>query len=75
MKTSKNTLPKAPIEKIIKSASEKQGIKRVSKDAVDEMTEILERIGVNISRQAQGLAAHAKRTTIKSKDIELSHLK
>ncbi len=71
----KSILPRNPVEKIIKSASEKQGITRVSKEAVDEMIDTLQKIGISVGEQAVKLAEHANRKTIKSKDIELAHIK
>jgi histone H3/H4 len=75
MTNKKSLLPKAPVEKIIKSVSEQQGIKRISKEAVKEMIRILEKKGFNMSKQAGSLANHAKRKTIKTSDIELAHIK
>jgi len=75
MITKKSLLPKAPVEKIIKSVSAQQGIKRISKGAVKEMIRILEKRGFSMSKQAGSLASHAKRKTIKTADIELAHIK
>ena len=47
----------------------------LSQEAVDELTRIIEKTGLKISEQAGGLAKHAKRKTIKSRDIKLAHIK
>ncbi len=55
-------------EKIAKKA----GIKRISKDALEELKEILEEYAMEIAITAQKIASHAERNTIKEKDIELA---
>jgi histone H3/H4 len=74
-RTKGGILPRAPVENLIRSVSQKQGITRVSKEATKEMTSKLEKIALRISKQASILAGHAKRKTIKAKDIELTHIK
>jgi histone H3/H4 len=74
-KREKGTLPRAPVESIIRNVSQKQGITRISKGATIEMTRKLEKMGLKISQQASVLAKHAKRKTIKAKDIKLAHIK
>lgn len=60
-------LPKAPVERLIKSA----GAVRVEAAAVDELVEILEEIGTEVARKAHTLATHAGRRTVEGRDIEL----
>lgn len=62
------SLPNAPIERIIRKA----GAERVSKDAVDELREAVEKVGDEISREAIQMAEHANRKTVKATDVKLS---
>ncbi|MFN3909610.1 MAG: histone family protein [Candidatus Anstonellaceae archaeon] len=61
-------LPKAPVEKLIRSA----GAERVSDGASLELLNILEKISQEISQQAKTYAAHAGRKTILAEDIRLA---
>lgn len=64
----KTILPKAPAARILMDA----GAKRVSADAVDAFTEVLEEIGLSISKQAARIALHSGRKTVQEQDIVLA---
>lgn len=61
-------LPIAPCKRILRNA----GALRVSDDAVEELSIILEETGTEIAQQAKQLAKHAGRKTIKAEDIILA---
>lgn len=61
-------LPLAPVERIIRNA----GAKRVSKGAGRQLANVLEEIGLELSREAIALAEHARRTTVREEDITLA---
>lgn len=50
----------------------KSGADRVGDDAADELRNVLEEIGVTISKQAVELASHAGRKTVRSQDVKLA---
>ena len=62
------SLPKAPIERIMRDA----GAERVSEDAVIALTKILENTAEVITEDAIALAKHAGRKTITAQDIQLA---
>ncbi|QKQ98020.1 histone [Candidatus Nanohaloarchaea archaeon] len=62
------SLPNAPVERIIRNA----GAERVSEDAVEELKDALEDLGEEIASDANEVADHAGRNTIKKEDIDLA---
>lgn len=71
VKTKMSELPLAPVERIIRN----QGAKRVSQKAVEEFTEVLEEIAADIAAEANALAKHADRKTVKGEDVRLAKRK
>jgi len=61
-------LPLAAMEKILKKA----GANRVSEDAKEALSEMLEGIGENLSNKAVKLAQHTGRSTVKGVDVKLA---
>ena len=59
-------LPLLPFERI----SKKAGVKRLSREALEEMREIIEERATMISEEASRLAQHAGRKTVTKEDIE-----
>ena len=68
MTKSKNPVPLAAMERILKNA----GAHRVSEEAKVQLRQVLEDIAMEIGEEAIRLAAHAKRKTIKAEDIRLA---
>lgn len=66
-------LPLAAMEKVMKKVASGCGIEdvRVSEEAKQVLKEILEQRGQAISGQAVKLATHAKRDTVKKRDVLL----
>lgn len=62
------TFPKAAIVRLLKST----GIERVSGDAVVVLDKKLAEIGTTWAKEANKLATHAKRSTVRAEDIELA---
>ena len=61
------SLPKAPIERIIRKA----GAERVSDEAIKELRDAVEDLGEDIAEEAISLANHANRNTVKEEDIKM----
>ena len=64
----KKILSLAAMEKIMKAA----GAYRVSEDAKEALRDSLEEIGERISKEANELSRHARRSTIKAEDVKLA---
>jgi histone H3/H4 len=64
----KKILSLAAMEKIMKAA----GAYRVGEDAKEALRDALENIGERISKEADELSRHARRSTIKAEDIKLA---
>lgn len=58
----------AACERLLK----KGGADRVSKEAAEELANVLEELAVEIGKHAAELATHAKRKTIKAEDVKLA---
>ena len=58
-------LPLLPFERIAKKA----GAKRISKDAVEELHDIIEEYAFEIAERAAKLSRHANRRTVMLEDI------
>ncbi len=58
-------LPMLPFERIAKKA----GVKRISRDALEELHDIVEEYGMEIAERAVKLSRHANRRTVMVGDI------
>ena len=58
-------LPLLPFERIAKKA----GVKRLSKEAAEEMREIINELGLDIAEKAVRISRHAGRKTIMKEDV------
>lgn len=63
-----HAIPKAPVGRILLNS----GAKRVSADAIDAFTELLQNISEDIGKQAVMIANHAGRKTVQESDIKLA---
>ncbi len=61
-------LSRQAAKRILKEA----GAKRVSDAAADELAESINRFAYDLAKKAVKLASHAKRSTVKSEDVELA---
>lgn len=59
-------LPISPFEKIAKKA----GIKRISKQALEELRDAIEEYGTGIAEKSVKISKHASRRTILAKDVQ-----
>ena len=64
-------LPKMPFERILKKA----GAKRVSQDALEEFSAVMEERMVKVATEALALANHAGRKTITDEDVRIAKRK
>ncbi len=63
---SKPLMPLMPFDKIAK----RYGVRRISKDALEEAREIIEEIAARLSEDAVRVSRHAGRRTVMKEDIE-----
>ena len=61
-------VPRAPLGRIL----EKAGAKRVSADAMDAFSDVIEKIGKEIGERAVQIAKHSGRKTVHEGDIKLA---
>jgi histone H3/H4 len=61
-------IPLAAMEKLMK----KTGAERISEEAKEALSQVLEEKGLEISEAAMKFALHAGRKTIKAEDIKLA---
>lgn len=61
-------LPLAAVDRLIRKA----GAGRVSEDAVQALTELLEEYGIKLAQKAGTLSTHANRKTVTAADIKLA---
>ena len=64
----KKDLQLAPMHRIIKNA----GAERVGDDAAEALRDILENVGLEISKDALDFTKHARRKTVKAVDIQIA---
>jgi len=64
-------LPLAPIERILKKA----GASRVSKEACEEFSTVVEEVAFELAAETAALAKHAGRKTVLAKDVKLAKRK
>lgn len=58
-------LPLLPFERLAKKA----GVKRISRDALEELRDIASEEAVEIAESAVKISRHAKRRTVKREDV------
>ena len=56
------------MQRLIKKA----GAERVGEDAVEELSKLLESVGLRVATKAVELAAHAGRKTVKASDVQIA---
>ena len=61
-------IPKAPVGRILM----RSGAKRVSADAMDAFSDVLQDISVEIAEKAARIAKHSGRKTVQEEDIKLA---
>ena len=61
-------IPKAPVARILFNA----GAKRVSADAIDAFTDVINDLAEKIGTQAARIAKHSGRKTVQEGDIKLA---
>ncbi len=61
-------IPLAVVERIARKA----GVERISREALEELKELIEEIAEDLAMEAAELAKHAGRKTIKPEDVKLA---
>jgi len=62
-------LPISPFERIAKKA----GVRRMSKEAIEELRDTIEELGMEMAEKAVKISRHAGRRTVKKEDIHFVH--
>jgi len=64
---SSDNLHSAPIERILRNSAE-----RISEQSIEELKQEIQYLGSEIGTEADSMADHAQRETIKESDVELA---
>lgn len=63
-----STIPKAPVARILQNA----GAKRVSAEAVNAFSELIQTIAEDIAERSARIAKHSGRKTVQESDVRLA---
>jgi histone H3/H4 len=66
-------IPKASVENIMREILKRhKNASRISSDAVERLTHVIDEIGLDIGKSAERLAKHAGRETVNDSDVKLA---